>query len=168
MMTPNTVVGLFDDRDHGQRAVEALKNANFRSGDISVSLDDRAGAAALAADTGLSAGAGATTGALAGATLGAITGWLAGIGALAVPGVGPIVTAGPLAAALTGVAIGAAGGGLAGALPGMGIPEDEVSWDESAVGRGDTLVTVHADYRYEEARQILLECGAREAWPTPA
>jgi uncharacterized protein (TIGR02271 family) len=163
MMTRNTVVGVFDDRDDAQRAIEALKDAGFRSDDIGVTMRDRREAEALVEDTGTHAGAGAATGALAGGALGGLAGWLVGIGALAIPGVGPIIAAGPLAAALGGAAIGAAGGGLIGALTGMGVPEDEAKWYEGEVHRGGTLVTVRADGRYGEARRIMREYDAREA-----
>jgi hypothetical protein len=163
MMTRGTVVGLFDDRGQAQTAAEALKDAGFRSDDIGITMRDRAAANTLAEHTSTTTGAGAATGAVAGGTLGAVAGWLAGIGALALPGIGPIIAAGPLAAALTGAAIGAAGGSLMGALTGMGVPEDEARWYETEVGRGGTLVTVRADQRYEEARQLMLRFGAREA-----
>lgn len=163
MMNRNTVVGVFDDRDDAQRAIEALKDAGFRPDDIGVTMRDRREAETLVEDTGTKAGAGAATGALAGGALGGVAGWLVGIGALAIPGVGPFIAAGPLAAALTGAAIGAAGGGLLGALTGMGVPEDEARWYEGEVHRGGTLVTVRADGRYEEARRIVREYGGREA-----
>src|SRR5919204_2099044 len=136
MMARNTVVGVFDDRDDAQRAIEALKEAGFRADDIGITMRDRREAETLVEDTGISAGAGAATGALAGGALGGLAGWLVGIGALAIPGVGPIVAAGPLAAALTGAAIGAAGGGLIGALTGMGGPEEEARRDGTRPGRG--------------------------------
>jgi len=162
-MNRNTVVGVFDDRDDAQRAIEAMKDAGFRSEDIGITMRDRKEAEALVEDTGTHAGAGAATGAMAGGVLGGLAGWLVGIGALAIPGIGPIVAAGPIAAALTGAAVGAAGGGLIGALTGMGVPEEEARWYESEVGRGGILVTAQADGRYDEARSIMLRHGAREA-----
>lgn len=163
MMTRNTVVGIFDDRDDAYRAIEALKDSGFRSEDIGITMRDRQESEALVEDTGASAGAGAATGALAGGALGGLAGWLVGIGALAIPGVGPFIAAGPLAAALTGAAIGAAGGGLLGALTGMGVPEDEARWYEGEVHSGGILVTVKADGRYDEARRMLRQYGGREA-----
>jgi hypothetical protein len=159
----STAVGVFEFSDEAQRAIEALREAGFSSGDIGITMRDMKEAQAIAEDGGVSAGAGAATGALAGGALGGLAGWLVGIGALAIPGIGPIVAAGPLAAALTGAALGAAGGGLLGALTGMGVPEEEARWYEAEVGRGGTLVTVRANGRYEEARRILHEHGAREA-----
>ena len=163
MMSRDTVVALFDDRDQAQTAVAALQDAGFRSDDIGITMRDREEASTLAEHTSATTGAGAATGALAGGALGAVAGWLAGIGALAIPGIGPIIAAGPLAAALTGAAIGAAGGSLTGALTGLGVPEDEARWYETEVGRGGTLITVGAGQRYDEARQLMLRCGAREA-----
>jgi hypothetical protein len=167
MVARNTVVGVFEFSDDAQRAIEALKDAGFRSEDVGVTMRDMREAQTLAEDAGASAGAGAATGALAGGALGGLAGWLVGIGALAIPGIGPIVAAGPLAVALTGAAVGAAGGGLLGALTGMGVPEEEARWYEAEVGRGGTLVTVSADGGYERARRILQDHGAREAGVTP-
>src|SRR5919201_7151761 len=155
MMARNTVVGLFDNRDDAQRAIEALKEAGFRADDIGVTMRDRREAGALVEETETSAGAGAATGALAGGALGGLAGWLVGIGALAIPGIGPVVAAGPLAAALGGAAIGAAGGGLIGALTGAGVPEEEARWYDERVRGGGWLVSVDAQGRYDEARAIL-------------
>jgi len=110
MMARSTVVGVFDNRENAQRAIEALKDSGFGADDIGVTMRDQREAAMVMEDTGASAGAGATTGALAGGVLGGLAGWLVGIGALAIPGIGPIVAAGPLAAAIGGAALGAAGG----------------------------------------------------------
>src|SRR5436309_3483234 len=147
-----------------ERAIEVLKEAGFRSEDIGVTMRDLRAAEALAGETEASAGAGAATGALAGGALGGLAGWLVGLGAIAIPGIGPLLAAGPLAAALTGAAVGAAGGGLLGALTGLGVPEDEARWYEAEVGRGGTLVTVRANGRFEEARRIMSEFGARQPW----
>src|SRR5205085_7687837 len=92
--------------------------------------------------------------------LGGLGGWLVGIGALAIPGVGPLLAAGALGAALTGAAIGAGVGAIAGALVGMGIPEDEAKYYEGEVRVGRTLVTVQATGWYEEARDIMRDHGA--------
>jgi hypothetical protein len=156
------VAAVFDDRDDAEDAVNALKDAGFRPEDISIVARDRSEAATMARDTGTEAGEGAATGAVAGGILGGLTGWLVGIGALAIPGVGPIVAAGPLAAALTGAAVGAAGGGLIGALTGAGIPEEEAHWYDERVRAGSWLVTVNAHGRYEEALRILHKYGGRD------
>src|SRR5687767_6996421 len=163
MQSRDTVVAVFDDRDDAQDAINGLRDAGFMADDISILARDRDVSGQLADDTGTEAAAGAATGALAGGALGGLAGWLVGIGALAIPGIGPIIAAGPLAAALTGAAIGAAGGGLLGALTGMGVPEEEARWYEGEVGRGGILVTVKADGRFDEARNLLRQYGAREA-----
>lgn len=168
MQSRDTVVSVFDDRDDAQDAIEALRDAGFRADTISVLARDRDMAGTLAEDTGAQTAAGAATGALAGGLLGGVAGWLIGIGALAIPGVGPIVAAGPLAAALGGAAIGAAGGGIIGALTGLGVPEDEARYYEEEFRQGGIVVTVQAAGRYDEAHDILHEYGGRDATHTSA
>src|SRR6185312_6053691 len=109
----------------------------------------------MAAETGTHAGSGAATGAVTGGILGGLGGWLVGIGALAIPGVGPFIAAGAFATALTGAAIGAGVGAIAGALIGMGVPKEEAEYYEGEVKSGRTLVTVRADGRYADAQRIL-------------
>lgn len=163
MQSRDMAVAVFDDRDDAQDAINALRDAGFAAEDISVVARDRDTAGALAEETGTEAGAGAATGALAGGLLGGVAGWLVGIGALAIPGVGPIVAAGPIAAALGGAAIGAAGGGIIGALTGAGVPEEEARYYDTEFQRGGILVTVMARGRYGEAMSILNEYGGRDA-----
>jgi len=163
MQTRDTVVGVFHDRDDAQDAINALRDAGFAPDDISVLARDRDQAGALAAETGTEAGTGAATGALTGGLLGGVAGWLIGIGALAIPGIGPIIAAGPIAAALGGAALGAAGGGVIGALTGAGVPEDEARWYDEQVRGGGILVTVNARGRYDEALSIVGEHGGRDA-----
>src|SRR5438105_5947634 len=127
----------------------------------------------MAEETGTHAGSGAATGAVAGGLLGGLGGWLVGIGALAIPGVGPFIAAGAFATALGGAAIGAGVGAIAGALVGMGVPKEEAEYYEGEVKSGRTLVTVRADGRYDEAQRILRQHGAydiesRDASATPA
>src|SRR5215213_9058620 len=129
----DVVVGVFQDHDRAREAIGALKDAGIRGEDISVLLPDRDQTRDVAAETGTQAAGGAATGALAGGVLGGLGGWLVGIGALAIPGVGPFIAAGAFATALTGAAIGAGVGAIAGALVGMGIPEEEAKDDESEV-----------------------------------
>src|SRR5204862_18902 len=149
--TGSTVVGLFHESWQAQNAIEALKDAGFSAHDISVLMQDRGQTRDFAADTGTNAGAGAATGAVTGGVLGGLGGWLVGIGALAIPGVGPFIAAGALGTALTGAALGAGVGAIAGALIGMGIPEEEAKYYENEVRGGRTLVTVRAEGRYAEA-----------------
>jgi hypothetical protein len=105
---------------------------------------------------------GATTGALTGGAIGGVLGWLTGIGALAIPGLGPFIAAGPIMAALSGAAVGGATGGLVGALIGMGIPEYEAKRYESRVKEGGVLISVHSDNAEEtrRAKEIFERAGA--------
>src|SRR5215216_4743280 len=121
----STVVGVFADRDRAREAIEALKDAGFEGDTISVLSPDNDATREIAEDTGTHAGSGATTGAVAGGVLGGLGGWLVGIGALAIPGVGPFIAAGAFATAIGGAAVGVGVGAIAGALIGMGIPEEE-------------------------------------------
>jgi uncharacterized protein (TIGR02271 family) len=166
-----TVVGVFNDRDTAQTAIEQLKNAGFRSEDIGILMQNKEGAQDLAAQTGTKAGKDAGKGAVAGGLLGGLGGLLVGIGALAIPGIGPVVAAGPLAAGLgavlgttaAGAAIGAGVGAIAGALVGMGVPEDEARLYEDRFNQGNILVTVKAGAnRYNEAERILRNAGAEQ------
>ncbi|MEO8026753.1 MAG: DUF3341 domain-containing protein, partial [Bryobacteraceae bacterium] len=102
-----------------------MKQAGFRNTDISVLFPENEGTKDFALSKSTKAPEGASAGAASGAVLGGALGWLVGIGALAIPGIGPFIAAGPIVAALTGVGIGATVGGLSGALVGMGIPEYE-------------------------------------------
>ncbi len=160
MRERTTAVGLFDDTDRARDAINALKDAGFRADDIGLLMQDRGAARELAHETGTHAGEGAATGLVAGGILGGLGGWLVGIGALAIPGVGPFIAAGALGAALTGAAVGAGVGAIAGALIGMGIPEEEAKYYEQEVRGGRTLVSVQAGSRVGEADEILHDHGA--------
>src|ERR671927_553891 len=159
--TARTVaVGLFEDRERARQAIEALKDSGFRGDDISLLMPDRGEARELAEETGTKAGEGAATGAVAGGILGGIGGFLVGIGALAIPGVGPLIAAGAFATALGGAAIGAGVGAIAGALVAMGLPEEEARYYEQEVRGGRTLVAVKAGARTAEADELLRQSGA--------
>jgi len=153
--TRSTAVGVFHDRDDAREAIEGLKDAGFSSDSISILSPDRRTTETMAEETGTQAGSGAATGAVTGGILGGLGGWLVGVGALAIPGIGPFIAAGAFATALTGAALGAGLGAIAGALVGMGIPKDEAEYYEGEVKSGRTLVTVRADGRYDEAQRIL-------------
>ena len=163
MQSRDTAVAVFEDRDDAQDAINALRSAGYMADDISILARDRDAAGKLAEDTGTEAATGAATGALAGGLLGGVAGWLVGIGALAIPGVGPIIAAGPIAAALGGAAIGAAGGGIIGALTGAGIPESEARYYDDEFRRGGIVVTVMTRGRFDEAQRIMREHGGRDA-----
>src|ERR687884_1147016 len=156
----DTVVGLFGDREHARDAIAALKDAGFAAEDISLLMPDRGAAQDLATDTGAHADDGAATGAVAGGLPGGMGGWLGGVGALAIPGLGPFIAAGAFATALGGAALGAGVGAIAGALVGMGVPEEHAEYYEGEVKSGRTLVTVRADGRYAEAQRLLRQHGA--------
>ena len=158
--TQGTVVGLFKNQVDAERAIERLKQAGFTENQIGVAMRDRSQQKELIEGTGTQAAEGAATGAISGGVLGGVIGLLAGVGALAIPGVGPIIAGGALASTLAGAGIGAAAGGLLGALMGMGIPEEDARHFDEGFKAGGTLVTVNAAGREHEARECLYEAGA--------
>jgi hypothetical protein len=111
---------------------------------------------------------GAVTGAGTGGVIGGALGWIAGIGALAIPGVGPFIAAGPIMAALSGAAVGAAVGGIAGGLIGLGIPELEAKRYEGKVKAGNLLISVHTEDANEitRAKNIFTQAGAQDICAT--
>src|SRR5262245_18068406 len=126
MAGKNTAVfGIYRTRAGVERAVDELRSTGFRNTDISVLFPENVGTKDFAHEKHTKAPEGAATGAGTGAVVGGTLGWLAGIGALAIPGLGPFIAAGPIMAALAGVGVGGAIGGITGALVGMGIPEYE-------------------------------------------
>jgi hypothetical protein len=146
------------------RIVEQLKAAGFSHNDISVLFPDKAGTRDFAHEQHTKAPEGAAAGAGTGGVLGGTLGWLVGIGALAIPGLGPFIAAGPIMAALSGAAAGAALGGLTGALIGLGIPEYEAKRYEGKVKEGNLLISVHTEDSTERARarQIFEQEGAED------
>jgi hypothetical protein len=146
------------------RIANRLKTSGFTSSDISILAPDRSGTRELGHENSTKAPEGATAGAGTGAVLGGALGWLAGIGALAIPGVGPLIAAGPILGALSGIAVGGAVGGLTGALIGMGIPEYEAQQYESRLREGNILMCVHVDDSEEAAcvRQIMADEHAED------
>ena len=156
--------GIFDSKPSVEGAVEMLKNAGFRSSDISVLMPTQESTKDFAHEKSTKAPEGATTGATTGMVLGGGLGWLAGIGSLAIPGVGPLIAAGPIVAALAGAGIGGAVGGIAGSLIGMGIPEYEAKRYEGFVKDGGILLSVHVDDSdwAKKAKDILEASGARD------
>jgi hypothetical protein len=165
MAGKNTAVfGIYPDYAGVERAVDALKAAGYRNTDISVLFPENAGTKDFAHEKDTKAPEGATTGAATGAVLGGTMGWLAGIGALAIPGVGPFIAAGPIVAALAGAGVGGAVAGIAGALIGMGIPEYEAKRYEGRVKKGGILLSVHSDSSdwTKKAKEILESTGAED------
>lgn len=165
MAGKNTAVfGIYPDYASVESAVDALKAAGFRNTDISVLFPENVGTKDFAHEKGTKAPEGASTGAGTGAVIGGGLGWLAGIGALAIPGVGPFIAAGPIVAALAGVGVGGVVGGIAGALIGMGIPEYEAKRYEGRVKSGGILLSVHSDNSEwtKRGKEILEHTGAQD------
>ena len=169
MAGKNTAVfGIYSDYATVENSVDALKAAGFRNTDISVLFPENEGTKDFAHKKETKAPEGVTTGATTGAVVGGGLGWLAGIGALAIPGLGPFIAAGPIMAALAGVGVGGAVGGIAGALIGMGIPEYEAKRYEGRVKQGGILLSVHSDNSdwTKRAKEILEHTGAQDVAST--
>lgn len=169
MAGKNTAVfGIYRDRTHVERGVDALKTAGFRGEDISVLFPHNEGNKDFAMQKETKAPEGAATGAGTGAVVGGTLGWLAGIGLLAIPGLGPFVAAGPIMALLAGAGVGGAVGGISGALIGMGIPEFEAKRYEGLVKEGGILLSVHADDSdwTKRAKMVLEGTGANDVCST--
>src|SRR5947209_13840878 len=156
--------GIYRDRISVDNAVDALRAADFRNTDISVLFPENEGTKDFAVEKQTKAPEGTTTGATSGAVIGGTLGWLAGIGALAIPGLGPFIAAGPIVAALAGAGAGGVVGGITGALVGMGIPEYEAKRYEGRIKEGGILVSVHADDSkwVSKAKDILKRTGAED------
>jgi hypothetical protein len=158
------VLGLFSTRGALEAAVDQFKNAGFRNADISALLPSTQSTKAFAHEKATKLPEGATTGAGTGAVLGGTLGWLAGIGAIAIPGIGPFIAAGPIMGMLAGVGIGGTVGGLTGALIGLGFPEYEAKRYEGQVKAGKILLSVHCDDSewVERAETIFEDTGAED------
>ena len=152
--------GLYSDPAAAERGIRRFRDSGYESERIGIISRDRDEAKDVAENTGASAAAGAATGAVAGGLLGGLTGLLVGIGALAIPGIGPVVGAGALAAMLGGTAVGVSVGALGGALVALGVREEEANWCEHELGRGGTLVAIEANERDAQARNLLQRAGA--------
>jgi hypothetical protein len=156
--------GLFEDRAALERAINELRAAGFRNSDVSVLMQETPGNKALAHEAHTKAPEGAAAGASAGAVVGGVLGWLMGIGALAIPGIGPFIAAGPIVAALAGVGAAGAAGGLIGALVGVGIPEYEAKQYEGRLRKGHLLLSVHSDDSKwaKKAEEVLKKSAAHD------
>jgi hypothetical protein len=152
---------IFASRSEAELALNELTSAGFSSQDVSVLMADKTGTRDFATEKNTKAPEGTTTGAGVGGTIGGTLGLLAGIGAIAIPGVGPLIAAGPIMATLAGLGVGGAVGGVVGALIGMGIPEYEAKRYEGRVKEGGILVSVHCDSSDEvsRAKDILKRAG---------
>jgi hypothetical protein len=158
------VFGIYTGTVPAERAVNQLVAAGFSQNDISALLPDSQSTREFAHEKNTKAPEGTTAGVTTGGVVGGTLGLLAGIGALAIPGVGPLIAAGPIMAALAGVGVGGAVGGLIGALVGMGIPEYEAKRYEGRIKDGGVLVSVHCDTSDEikRAEAILKSTGAED------
>jgi len=156
------VFGIAKSESQAIDIADHLKVAGFTENDISVLFPDKQGSKDFAHEQHTKAPEGAATGGASGAVLGGALGWMVGIGALAIPGLGVFIAAGPIMAALAGAAGGAAAGGLTGALIGMGIPEYEAKRYEGKVKDGNILLSIHTEDSKERdrAKKILENGGA--------
>src|ERR1700691_3271568 len=165
MSGKNTAVfGIYPSYTTVEMGVDGLKAAGFSNRDISVLLPESAGSRDFAHEKGTKAPEGATAGAGTGVVLGGALGWLLGVGALAIPGLGPFIAAGPIMAALAGAGVAGTVGGLAGALIGLGIPEYEAKRYEGRIKDGGILLSVHSDDSTwtKRAKEILEHTGAQD------
>jgi hypothetical protein len=165
MENKNTAVfGIYASETAAERAVDSLVQAGFSNNAISVLLPDQQGTKDFAHEKHTKAPEGTTTGVATGGAVGGTLGLLAGIGALAIPGVGPFIAAGPIMGALAGLGVGGAVGGLVGALVGMGIPEYEAKRYEGRLKEGGVLLSVHCDTgdQITRAKRVLTGTGATD------
>lgn len=164
MAAKRAVLGFVSDHAQAEKIVGLLQGSGFSNEDISALLPDRKGTRDFAHEQNTKAPEGAIAGVGAGSVVGGTIGLLAGLGALAIPGVGPFIAAGPIMAALSGAAAGAAVGGITGALIGMGIPEVEARQYEGKIRSGNILLSVHVDdgEARSRAKEILKKGGATD------
>jgi CBS domain-containing protein len=164
MARNQAVFGIYSNRGSVEEGVETLKANGFRNTDISVLFPENLGSKDLAHEKGTKAPEGVTAGASSGAVVGGVLGWLAGIGTLAIPGLGIFVAAGPIMGLLAGAGAGGAVGGIIGGLVGMGIPEYEAKRYEGRIRKGGILISVHCDSSAwaDKAKKILEQTGAED------
>src|SRR5690242_19132786 len=163
-MSKTQVFCIAKNFSQAERAVEGLQSAGFPNSEISILTPDTEGKHDIAHVKTTKAPEGAATGAATGGLTGGVLGLLAGIGALAIPGVGPLIAAGPIMAALSGAAVGAATGGVVGGLIGLGIPEIEAKRYDEKLKKGNYLVAVHTDEGddVDRAKDIFKTVGAED------
>src|SRR5213595_4208306 len=156
-----SVFGIATTQGQAERIVQELQAQGFASSEISALMPDTGGTRDLGHVKATKAPEGATTGAATGGATGGVLGLLAGIGALAIPGLGPFIAAGPIMAALSGAAVGATVGGITGALVGMGIPEYEAKRYEGKIKAGNILISVHSENSEttKRAKEIMEKAG---------
>ncbi len=164
MTNKKAVFGIVRSETQAERLIADLRTAGFRMSDVSVLLPGKGATRDFAHAEGTKAPEGAVVGGGAGGALGGTLGLLAGLGALAIPGLGPFIAAGPIFAALSGAAVGAVVGGVAGGLVGLGIPEIQAKLYEGKIRSGNVLVSVHGDdrERIDTAKGVLTSFGATD------
>jgi len=162
-MAKTVIFGIYTARDAVEHAVDDMKIAGFRSADISVLFTANVDSRDFAPEKNTKAPEGVAAGAASGAVVGGTLGWLAGIGSLAIPGLGAFIAAGPIMGALAGVGAGGTLGGLAGALIGLGVPEYEAKRYNGSIKEGAILLSVHSDdiECTKKAEEILEATGAQ-------
>jgi hypothetical protein len=167
-MSKKSVFCISTSRGQADLIVDRLKSAGFSNNDISVLFPDRETTRDFAHEKNTKAPEGIATGASTGGVVGGALGWLAGIGLIAIPGVGPFIAAGPILAALSGAAVGATVGGVAGGLIGLGIPELEAKRYEGKIKQGNILLSVHTESSDEikAAEKIFKNAGAQDICTT--
>lgn len=163
-MSDKAVLCISQSREQAAAIVDDLKASGFANSDISALFPDTAGTRDFAHEQSTKAPEGAAVGVSTGSLLGGTLGWLAGIGTLAIPGVGPFIAAGPIMAALSGAAVGAAAGGVTGALVGYGMPEYEAKQYEGKIRSGNILMSVHAENgdQVTRVKEIFSRHGAED------
>ncbi len=160
----SAVFGIFHTASQAERSIEDLRSAGFSNDDISALLPDRQSTKEFAHEKNTKAPEGAAAGGATGGVIGGALGLLVGLGALAIPGLGPLLAAGPIVAALAGFGAGGAVGGLVGSLVGLGIPEYEAKRYEGHIKSGGILLSVHChtEARVDRAKEILKQTGAQD------
>jgi hypothetical protein len=160
-MSDNQVFCIAKSHQQAEQIVERLQSSGFPASEISILLPDTEGSHNIGPVKATKAPEGATTGGVAGGVTGGVIGLLAGIGALAIPGLGPFIAAGPIMGALAGAGTGGVVGGIIGALVGMGIPEFEAKRYEGMIKEGKILLSVHCDNSdwVKRAKNILEGAG---------
>ena len=162
-MSNTAIFGIYSTARDVERAVDEMRLQGFRNADISVLFPENVGTKDFAVRKGTKAPEGAAAGGASGLVVGGALGWLAGSGSLAIPGVGPLIAAGPISALLTGAGVGGAVGALAGGLAGMGIPEYEAKRYEGRIRDGGILLSVHADdSSWTKKAKVILEATGAE------
>jgi hypothetical protein len=160
--------GIYHDEARLRHGIETLEGEGFRTTDISILFPENVGTKDFAHEKGTKAPEGAAAGAGSGAVVGGVLGWLAGVGSIAIPGVGAFLAAGPIMAALAGMGVGGTAGGMIGALAGAGIPEYEAKRYEGRIKNGGILISVHCDNSdwTSKAKNILEQTGAEDVSST--